>query len=176
MFGRSRGAASNYVKITEQMLRDLSKLKSKQRYVASYGLNFDFKLINKNIRYDQVILEIIDEFTRTLAIELKTALDNAMESNVWGGSDDSDIVDTGNLRDSLQIEVTSDGVIIDYTAEYAALIHYGGYILPYGNSSATRVYLEGRPWVESVLFGNGPIQGYDAEGLFTRIANERLRR
>ena len=44
-------------------------------------------------------------------------------------------------------------IIVSYSEPYAALIHYGGYILPYGNPNADKVYIPPRPWVESTLKG-----------------------
>lgn len=159
---------NDLIRKIEGIANDLSKLQKKTSYTASYGINFDVR-ITKFPDLTGLINRVASEFKQSLAIELETALDNAMESTVWGGSQDGNIVDTGNLRDSLQISVTSNGVMIDYTAEYAALIHYGGYIVPYGNSSATRVYIEGRPWIDSVLYGTGPIPGYNFEELFNRV-------
>lgn len=163
----ARSSVDGLMKLADKLADGLKKLEGTTRYTASYGINFDLK-IAEFPKLTSDIQKVADLFKQSLAIELRTALDDAMQSNVWGGNEDSNLVDTGNLRDSLQINVTSNGVTIDYTAEYAALIHYGGYILPYGNPVATRVYLEGRPWIDSVLYGNGPIPAYDFEELFNR--------
>lgn len=101
---------------------------------------------------------------------LPALLDEALESNVWswprstqrkngqmaGGT--RDIVDSGNLKSSKKITtkyMTTKTVFnIQYSAPYATLVHYGGYITPYGDVSRSPVYVPGRPWVEGVLQGN----------------------
>lgn len=109
-----------------------------------------------------------------IAEKLKDALDQALSSPVWSrsGSEDSDLVDTGQLRDSGSVTADDRGISITYSAPYANLIHYGGYILPYGNKSNEKVYIPGRPWVRSVVAGGGPVQQFD----FTAIISEAIRR
>jgi hypothetical protein len=117
----------------------------------------------------------INRASQKVAMDLKTALDTAMASGVWrtpAGSDD--IIDTGALMDSGEVIVTANGIQIVYTAPYAALVHYGGYIAPYGNQQA-RVYLPPRPWVESVLFGTGPVQQFDFESYYRREIEAEFR-
>ena len=101
---------------------------------------------------------------------LPSLLDQALESNVWswprstlrkngqtaGGT--RDIVDSGRLKSSKKITTkflqTKTTFNITYTAPYAALVHYGGYITPYGDVTRAPVYVPGRPWVQGVLEGN----------------------
>lgn len=82
------------------------------------------------------------------AVEIN--LDRSM-SKSWGWiSGSRDIVDTGALKDSLVMNITPDSFSVSYSEPYANLVHYGGYINPYGNPNA-RVYLPGRPWVEATF-------------------------
>ena len=99
---------------------------------------------------------------RLLAEELSKALDEAMESSVWNWTSDTrDIVDTGELKKSKKIVVTSDSDIhIFYGTDYAAIVHYGGYFNPYGNQNA-KMFYPGRPWVTSLIEGGGPIDRFD---------------
>lgn len=161
--------------------------------MASRGLNFDgvlpksipvtrisasanIKGILKISPKGQPGREIVDGFERAInrasvriAQDLKMALDAAMSTSAWGGGD---LVDTGELMSSGSVTVSENGITISYDAPYAALIHYGGYIHPYGNINA-RIYLPPRPWVESVLFGGGPVQQFDFEGYYRQeILNE----
>lgn len=95
------------------------------------------------------------------ANDLAASLDEAMESNVWQWNDGNrDIIDTGSLRDSQTVEVDEDGIIIRYREEYAAIVHYGGYIES-GFNPAVLIYYPPRPWVEAVLTGNGPVEKFD---------------
>ena len=102
-----------------------------------------------------------------LASELKSALTKALMSPVWaweGGS--RDIFDTGRLAGSGQVLVVSGGLNVVYSAPYAGIVHDGGYIYPYGNTAARPVYLPGRPWIESVMYGKGPVPQFDFDGFF----------
>lgn len=99
-----------------------------------------------------------------IASKLGAALDEAMASSAWGTG--KDIIDTGKLRDSLVITTTSGGISIKYTAPYAAIVHYGGYIVPYGNPSLSKIYIPGRPWVDSVMKGGGPVAAFDFESVY----------
>lgn len=96
---------------------------------------------------------------------LREALDLAVSSSVWGWNEGGsrDIVDTGALRDSLTVSRQGKELLIDYSAPYASFVHYGGYIQPYGNASIAAVYIPGRPWVDSVLYGGGPVAQLDLD-------------
>jgi len=109
----------------------------------------------------------INRASQRIAIELKTALDAALLSGVWstpGGT--ADIYDTGQLLESGTVTSDSTGITVAYSAPYASLIHFGGYIRPYGNVNS-KVYLPARPWVQSVMNGGGPVPQFDFERYFT---------
>lgn len=116
---------------------------------------------------------------KAVAKELKIALDDAMNNPIWNWNGDTrDIVDTGALRDSLQLYVDSDADIhILYNLEYAAIVHYGGYFNPYGNPQV-KLYYPARPWIDSVLNGGGPVEKFMWEGpyekAFTTYMNRKL--
>jgi phage gpG-like protein len=110
----------------------------------------------------------VDEATRDIAAPLTEALNRAMAAS-WGWSEGArDIIDTGELRDSLEITTMNGDVQIAYSAPYAGLVHYGGYISPYGNANIERVYLPGRPWVTATLEGNGPVPQFDFDDYYSR--------
>ena len=95
---------------------------------------------------------------------LASALDAAISSPVWSWEDGSrDIVDSGELKNSLNITWNGMRAIIRYDVPYAMLVHEGGYIQPYGNPNAERVYLPGRPWIRSTLLGGGPVPQFEWE-------------
>lgn len=103
-----------------------------------------------------------EEAMRSLAGPISDYLD-AMMSAGWGWSDGArDIVDTGQLQNSGRVTVSGDNIVIQYSADYANLIHYGGYIQPYGNLNIEKVYIPGRPWI-SATFGlaPGPLPPFD---------------
>lgn len=98
---------------------------------------------------------------------LGLALDQAMMATVWNWTNDQrDIIDTGKLMNSRSIKKTGNGFTITYSQPYAGIVHYGGYIQPYGNPKAAKFYYPGRPWIESVLNGGGLVPQFDFEGAF----------
>lgn len=113
-----------------------------------------------------ILEDVIDRTIQRIAVDLASKLDAAMASSVWGEL--GDIIDTGDLRDSLQVVIEGDSVQISYDSPYANLIHYGGYIAPYGNTSIDKVYIPGRPWVEAVLTGDGPVDSIDVQEIFDK--------
>ena len=123
---------------------------------------------------------------------LKAALDKALMASVWTGfspktpysrkngqvmgSGPRDIVDTGALKNSLNIltkfSVTKVNLEIQYSAPYAALVHYGGVIKPYGNSRAADVIIPARPWIRAVLEGSHGMDKFDLRTPFDRGISE----
>ena len=94
-----------------------------------------------------------------IQIDLKVALDKSMNMPQWtwprGGN--RDIIDTGTLRNSLKmaykVSGTSATIKGSYNTPYAAFVHYGGVMKPYGNQYANDVIIPARPWVRGVLTG-----------------------
>ena len=105
----------------------------------------------------------VKEVMQTMAVRLKTALDTAIRSPVWvwpsGGA--RDIYDTGRLASSGSVTIKDLALIVSYEAPYARLVHDGGYIQPYGNPNARPVYMPGRPWIASTIYGGGPVPKFD---------------
>jgi len=109
--------------------------------------------------------------------DLKVALDAAMNSSTWtwGGitlrkngstaGTSRDIVDTAKLRNSLLIKEknlkTKTTLTIQYRTPYAALVHYGGVVRPYGNKNANTVLIPARPWIEATLKGTNGIPKFN---------------
>ena len=104
--------------------------------------------------------------------EILVYLNEAMSSTAWPSG--TDIIDTGELRDSVSISISGSNIEVSYDVAYANLVHYGGYIMPYGNTRANMVYIEGRPWAESVLFGGGPFKQYDYAEAYSRALSSVL--
>lgn len=110
------------------------------------------------------INRVIDRTIQRVAEDLEFKLDAAMASSLWGEM--GDIIDSGDLRDSLQVTVEGNSIQISYDSPYANLVHYGGYIAPYGNKSIEKVYIPARPWVEAVFVGNGPVDSINVPEIF----------
>ena len=121
----------------------------------------------------------LDMATREARQELVIALDNALTvaltSSSWGWSDGSrDIVDSGALLNSQSVSIAGESIVIDYGVPYARFVHDGGYIQPYGNPNAEAVYIPGRPWIDAVLYGNGPVPGVDLDEEIRQAILRRL--
>ena len=94
------------------------------------------------------------DIAKKLADKINLVLKDAIKAKIWETIDGTDdIFDTGKLLDSQEVTISGSEIIVSYSEPYAALIHYGGYILPYGNPNADKVYIPPRPWVESTLKG-----------------------
>jgi phage gpG-like protein len=114
--------------------------------------------------------------SQRITADLKQALDDALRSNVWSTrSGAADIYETGELLASGSVTANDNGLTIAYDAPYAALVHFGGYIHPYGNIR-TKVYLPPRPWVRSVLSGGGPVPQFNFQQYYTQEIAAAFRR
>ena len=127
-------------------------------YIATLGIDISLKDMPFGGMLDEWKDEIIQRMTTNLTMsipDVRELLNNAMESPVWEWTTDTrDIIDTGRLRDSLQIRMNDFGLIVSYSTPYAGIVHYGGV------SRSGGIY-PARPWAEAVLIGNGPVSQAD---------------
>lgn len=117
---------------------------------------------------------------RRIESYLPALLDKAMDSSAWSwprptarkngsfAGTSRNIVDTGELKGSLSVSVkfmkTKTNFMIKYSAPYAALIHEGGYIAPYGRTDLSPSFIPGRPWIKAVMEGGyGGIESIDIQ-------------
>ena len=128
-----------------------------------WTLGFEIKNLTDDLIEDAIESQFdITNSMGAIAAGLKQELDAALKSPVWAWtSGNRDIYDTGELMDSGKVVAMGDRLSVSYSAPYAMLIHNGGYIHPYGNLKARPIYLPGRPWVSSVLYGGGPVPKFD---------------
>lgn len=173
--------------------RDLSNLRQEARETirkldsTTLELNLGIKIIIKDVDTSdlkaleqRVIKEIKKAHSaavRSVRNNLEKALDQAMENPLWAWiSGSRDIIDTGQLRDSRRVIIDSDNDIhIIYNEEYAAIVHYGGYVNAFGDPERT-YYYPGRPWVTALLEGNGPIEKFPFESLYQEAFIDYLRK
>jgi hypothetical protein len=179
---RNRVDTSKILKSIEQLKRTTTELETKTK-----GANATLSVTLSASKIDTSLLKtFIDRFPKEarrahefainiVASSLLDAFDEAMNSDVWQwtGGPLRDIVDTGSLRDSGRVVVTSDTISIFYDQEYAAMIYYGGMIHPFGNESAV-FYIPGRPWIEAVLLGNGPVERFNFDGVYEEAFSSQL--
>lgn len=86
------------------------------------------------------------------------------------------IVDSGELKASKVYNLAGTQANWVWSTEYAAAVHDGALIHPWGNLKAAKVQLPARPWTEAVLFGHPSYSGevYDYANRFTQELNKRL--
>lgn len=135
-------------------------------------LEIQTKTIEKVLRLvEQFPYEARKAFNQTLQVianDLWSTLDENMESSVWSWKGDTrDIIDTGDLRDSGRVYLEGDDIVITYSEEYAAIVHFGGYIKS-GLQPDVQIYYPARPWVEATLLGNGPVPGFNFDEALER--------
>ena len=168
------------------MAKDISQLvptlrkKMEQADKSSFEMNlpkFDFSKVNYKINavdLDQNGFEAAFQKEHEKAVieigrQLEGYLKQLMQAS-WDWDDGKrDIIDTGELMRSGGVLVSGDDISVAYDSPYAGLVHYGGYITPYGNPSAARVYLPGRPWIAAAFgLAPGPLPKFDMEGAYLR--------
>ncbi len=163
---------SSGLSIADLLPKRLPRLEISGQASLDKTINFRSVELKNTSSVEALIKSAINQATVEIARDLKTALDAAMRSSSWNGLQGaSDIYETGELLSSGEVVADATGITVYYTAPYAALVHYGGYINPYGNVNA-KVYLPPRPWVESVLFGGGPIAPFDFKQYYQRALNQ----
>jgi hypothetical protein len=128
---------------------------------------------NIELNLQPKVKRAIESGLQNVKLEATRLLPIAMQSGSWGFSGGNrDIVDTGELMRSMQVTISGTSIEITYGEPYAALMHYGGYIQPYGNKSAKPVYLPGRPWVDAVMGGGGPVEAIDYYSIYQKALNQ----
>ena len=158
--------------VQAELERRVDSLKPEELTVFDLsGVYVDFKCtmdspsIDLNAYVDQILLKATSQVFKELGEQLQAN----MRAGGWGWIDGTrDIVDTGELMNSQSITVTGFSVSIAYDSPYASITHYGGYIYPYGNQNATRVYLPARPWITATIEGGGPVPVFDFYDAYLR--------
>ena len=86
------------------------------------------------------------------------------------------IVDSGELKQSKNFKLNGLEASWTWTANYAAAVHEGARIHPWGNPRNGTVSLPGRPWTDAVLVGgtsaNIPVFDFPTE--FSKRLTRRL--
>lgn len=141
----------NELEESEGSIRAGIKIKSAADFTALKTISTKFKE-ESNLAHAQTLA--------ALAPEIKQALIDAMNTKVYDWDyGDGDIVQTGQLRDSVKVIADPESLVVSYSAsssgdgfDYAAIVYYGGYIHPYGNPDV-KIFMPARPWIKHVLIG-----------------------
>lgn len=113
--------------------------------------------------------------TRKAETALNDGLRANMSASIWawprptirvsGGTAGSprDIIDTGRLASGnyVRASYTTRGanLTVGNNTAYAGLVHFGGYIRPYGNQFARTVFVPGRPWLSATVGADTSVSG-----------------
>lgn len=167
-FAKGRKVKNPGAAVIKQMLRAINELEKSEN-----GIKTGFKIKSAasftnlktlTTKFPVAAAEAHVKTLASLALEIKIALTEAMNSKVYDWTyGDGDIVQSGALRDSVEVVSDKESIMVRYSAknetdgyDYAGIVYFGGYIHPYGNPNVT-VYMPGRPWVKHVLTGGGPV-------------------
>jgi hypothetical protein len=151
--------------------KDITKTRRFSAVIPGPEISFryDISVLARNAKLLKSGLRVAQE---DLVAAYDTALKAAIRSSNWETpSGRADIVDSGELLRSQQLEINGTKITVSYSAPYANLVEFGGYINPYGNKNV-RVYLPPRPWVRSVLFGGNGISPVDIETIVGLALNK----
>jgi phage gpG-like protein len=157
MASDSSKALKNLTRDIEKKLDKLSKLEFETKgkvNLPTLELDIDLDGIKT---LGRELEQTTDTFVQFISQDIAVKLDASIDK--FG------VVDTGALKNSLIVDTSNNTVTFSYDSPYAAIQHYGGYILPYGNRSAQPVYLKPRPWLDAVL------DTYDFEQVFDSLSN-----
>lgn len=109
----------------------------------AFGVGMEIRETSESRNYSAIQEGCKDAMASAIAQALPQYLNQSISSN--------GLVDSGELKNSLSVQVTPSGLEIRYAAPYAALMHEGGYITPYGNPNAQKVFIPGRPWIDEAV-------------------------
>lgn len=144
------------------------KLTQNRKYTAEASGRFSPRItVKADITNAKRLVSKVDEALMAGMAEVAAVLDDALIDAIrskWPNGDD--IVETGNLLDSSSVVLSGNTIEVINTAPYAKLIHFGGYIAPYGNPFAERVYIPPRPWVTAALEGSSGQPGIDLAAIY----------
>lgn len=81
------------------------------------------------------------------------------------------IVDGGDLKGSLRVDLNLGSLQCEYTwtEDYAAAVHEGAYIHPWGNKSRGKIHLPARPWTSAVINGTHGVPQYDYVNAYSKF-------
>lgn len=164
---------ASIIRQLEQAAKDTGDLEREEKFGGSFKLPaVQIKVTKRTSEAEiaRMMNKVNDLAIQYIREALESALNDAMQSSIWDGG--TDIIDTGELMNSLTVSIQGDTLTMDYTAEYASFVHYGGYLAPYGNKSIDKVYIPGRPWVDAVVQGYGGFQPIDFAELYGRAFRE----
>lgn len=153
------------------------KDKAKTRIKISIDADLIERFTKQAEKFPYEVRRAFNTTLKIIANDLWAALDEAMEANIWKWNDDTrDIIDTGDLRDSGKVYIDGDDIVITYKEEYAAIVHYGGYVKS-GLNPEISIYYPARPWIEAVLTGKYGVTAFDfnkalEETFFSILAQE----
>jgi len=165
------------------------KIQAKFEYISKTKINVESKgfeidlgdldrLSDAADKYPDAATKAFRKSLMIIANDLAATLEENMSLPVWDfNKKKGDIIDTGDLRESGNVEIDGTDLVISYDQEYAAIVHFGGYVTS-GFNPDIQIYYPGRPWIEATLTGNGPVPAFNfqkaLEENFTKFMIDEL--
>lgn len=154
-------------------LGDIWEIPARFDIVVPVKYNLKANIRNKSGANVSQLLADINKTPEELVSFLDQVLREAISANIWrtrNGVDD--IISSSKLLRSQNISYGNNSIQIRYDVPYAALVHYGGYIIPYGRQNARPVYIPPRPWVYNVL--TDQFDGFNLRAIYADIIKRVL--
>lgn len=95
--------------------------------------------------------DVLRAFENRLNQELDSEIQRVLPQYLDSEIESVGAVDTGKLKSSASVRFANGQIIVDYDVDYALFVHEGGYVTPYGNPNASKVFIPGRPWVQAAF-------------------------
>lgn len=169
--------AERLVQRAVEIRKGLKALKEKLKFRVPVAVGFrttvdttEIENLIKKIEALDIANLLLQKLVKTIEEELTKAITTAQ----WSAYDGStvDIVDTGALLDSQKVYIANNSIVVEYGVSYAGLVHFGGYIIPYQNPYAERVFLPARPWTTILRDGTIDFQGIVESELIKILKNK----
>ena len=172
MFGFKTNLKQVQAEVEKELQQRVKSLKPQEIEMDTWSpglVDMEIEVLPPDFDIVAYVEQVFAKATPQVFRELGNQLQANMKAGSWGWRDGSrDIVDTGELMESQSITVSGFSANISYNSPYAAITHYGGYIYPYGNTNATKVYLPARPWITATIEGGGPVPVFDFYAAYLR--------
>jgi phage gpG-like protein len=96
---------------------------------------------------NEILGGLEQELEQEIEKEIQKVLPNYLDREITSVG----AVDTGKLKGSASVRIVNGEILVNYDVDYALFVHEGGYVTPYGNPNAQKVFVPGRPWVQQAF-------------------------
>lgn len=183
---KKKGGGINPEQFANKIRTKVEEIKPKLTYQFAVGV--DVLFISK-LKWGDLLDAGIQDGNQIIQTQLTKALDEAIEASIWKWTpgvttkrkngeqvtSPRNILDTGELKNSLRMNIKGNSINVAYRRPGSLITHYGGYIRPYGNKNAAKVYLPPRPWVRSVMYGENGFEAFPFNDIWKQAIKNKFK-